>query len=266
MVKVIRECCNYSNAGLVGPPHANFSNFTKSSIMSNPRILSWDLESTNLNASFGTILAIGWKWLDQKKVYVPTILETNKKGMLDDQELVRQFSNVYNEADAAVTWYGSRFDLPFVQTKLIKYGLPPLKPVPEIDLWKTAKYRLKLHSNRLATVSEYLGVEHRKTPISFDAWMRAAQGDKKALSEVKEHCRLDVLVLEEVFLKLRPLVREEPSWYLGMVCPSCGSAHLQSRGTYPTKTRRYKRVQCQSCGTWSRSRKCEKVEAPELVK
>lgn len=224
--------------------------------MSEPRILFFDIESTNLNASFGTILCIGYKWLGNPKVSVPTILDYSKNNFLDDKGLVKSFSEIYNSADYSCGHYAQRFDVPMIQSKLIKYGLPPLAPIPLIDTWRISRDNFKLHSNHLATIQEFLGCKHVKTGISFDDWLQAAHGNKKALRQVVEHCRLDVLVLEEVFLKLRPLMRVEPSRHLFTddrgSCISCGSKKLQGRGFQVAKTRKYRRLQCTSCGKWQK--------------
>lgn len=233
-----------------------------------PRILTWDIESTNLNASFGTILCIGWKWHGLSEVHTLTILDGPHKIMLDDKWLVSEFAKVFSEADYHITWYGARFDLPFINTKLMKYELPPLPEVYHLDLWRHARYRMKLHSNRLQAVSEYLGVEHRKNPISFDDWQHAAHGNVKAMKQVALHCKLDVLVLEEVFDRMRPWLPNEPSRILFVeqpeedgkkLCPSCGSDWLRSSGFRVGRTYRYRRYQCQKCGKWSRERTSDKT-------
>lgn len=232
-----------------------------------PKVLFFDIESTNLNATFGTILCIGYKWLGNPKVHVPTILDYSKNNFLDDKGLVKSFAEVYNQADYSCGHYASRFDVPMIQSKLIKYGLPPLAPIPLIDTWRVSRDNFKLHSNRLATIQEFLGVEHAKTAINFDDWLQAAHGNKKALKQVVEHCRLDVLVLEEVFLKLRPLIKNEPSRRLfvdGDGCIACGSKNLQRRGYTVTKTRKYERLQCQTCGKWQKNKQATPITT-ELV-
>ena len=238
--------------------------------MTEPRILFFDIESTGLNATFGTILTIGWKWFGKPKVRIPTILDAGGKNTLDDHALVKKFAEVYNTADYTCGWYSARFDLPMIRTKLLKFGEPPLAPIPHIDLWRTARYKLKLHSNRLAVVQEFLGTAHAKTPIHYDDWLRAAIGDRTALSRVREHCRLDVVVLEEVFMKLRPLIADEPNRGLmtgetGLVCQSCGSSEVQARGTYISLTRKYKRFNCTSCGKWMKVRASDKEPSLTLI-
>lgn len=234
-----------------------------------PKILIWDIESTALNSTFGTVLCIGWKFLDEDEVYIPTILDAKSSHLKDDSILVDQFVEAFDKADIHVTWYGERFDLPMINSKLIKYGRNPLPNKPHLDLWKTARKHFKLHSNRLAVWGEYLGCENQKTPITHDDWLHAALGDEGAMEQVVDHCFYDVLVLEEVFDKMRPWIKEEPAHQLftggePMSCPSCGSTHLQKRGFHVARTRKYQRWACQECGKWSRSRTAEKI-ATELV-
>lgn len=227
-----------------------------------PRIMHFDIESTNLSATFGTILCIGYKWHGEKRVYVPSILDAGRDN-LDDHALVAAFARAWDEADYAVSWYGERFDLPMIRTKLLRYGEPPLAPKPHIDLWKTARKMFKAHSNRLAVWQELLGAEHSKTPIAFDAWLRAAQGDQRALREVKRHCELDVRVLEDVFTRMRPWLDNEPrrGLFTGEHdgCPSCGSADVRRKGFKAAQTRVYQQWVCNACGHWFRSRKAVDV-------
>lgn len=235
--------------------------------MSEPRILHFDIESTGLNATFGTILCIGYKWHGHPKVHIPTILDYSKNNFLDDKGLVREFAKVYETADYAVGHYASRYDVPMIQSKLLRYDLPPLAPIPLIDTWRVARDTFKFHNNRLATIQGFLGLAHSKTPISFDDWLQAAHGNKKALKQVVEHCRLDVLVLEEAFTKLRPWIKNEPSRRLfddNGTCISCGGNHLNRRGFQVAKTKKYARLQCQDCGKWQRENKAA-TQKLELV-
>lgn len=234
-----------------------------------PKILIWDIESTGLRATFATILCIGWKWHGQKHIHVPTILGGGT-DMLDDKQLVEEFAGVLAECDYHVTWYGDRFDKKMIQAKLIRYGLAPLAPKPSLDLWRTARRHFNLHSNRLAVWQQYLNVQYEKTAIDFDVWRQAGMGNKTAIKEVVRHCKLDVLVLEEVFNKMRPWIAEEPARKLfnpaelPFACISCGSTHLTKQGFKVARTRRYQQWKCQGCGKWQRSRTSERAGVPAL--
>lgn len=239
--------------------------------MTQPKILLWDIESTTLNANFGTILCIGWKWLGGKKIYVADIKthgDPNKPW--DDSQLIKYFvEEVYDKADYSVAHYGSRFDLPMVVTKCVQYDIPVPAPKPLVDTWWVARKRLKLHSNRLEAIANWLQTLDQKTGIMPEEWRRAMCGDRKALKYVVEHCHADIAVLEKVYEKLRPLADNEPARHLfePLVggCISCGSPDLQRRGYRVARTLRYQQYRCNTCGKWQRARKPEKGVQAEMV-
>ena len=233
-----------------------------------PRILIWDLECTNLKASFGTVLAIAYKWLGEQKVYVPTILDYKKKGMLDDKPLIEEFKGVYCQADFTVAHYGKRFDRPYIQTKCLKHKLGPLPDIPMMDTCDIAWKNFKIHSNRLGSWLEYLDCKYEKKAMRTDDWLHAAHGCPKAMKAVKDRAKFDVLGLEEVFNHMRPWMRDEPVRSMfapGGGCISCGSHHVQSRGWHVGRSRRYPRYQCQTCGKWQRGTAADKERKAELV-
>jgi uncharacterized protein YprB with RNaseH-like and TPR domain len=227
-----------------------------------PKVLVWDIEATGLNATFGTVLCIGYKYAGQSRLRVPTILDGGK-NTLDDRALVEEFGEAYEACDYHVTWYGDRYDLPMVQSKRIKYGLPPLSQKPSVDLWKAVRYRFKLHSNRLAVWQEFLGLEAEKTPIDFERWLRAAQGDKPSLNYVVKHCKADVLMLEEAYEKIKPWATEIPDHALFTGdregCPACSSHNVKKQGFKVAKTRKYQQWQCMDCGRWWKSNKAAMI-------
>ena len=221
-----------------------------------PRILVWDIETTNLKASFGTMLAVAFKWYEEPKTYVKTILDYQKKGMLDDKPLVEDFKEIYAEADYTVAHYGKRFDKKFLNTKCLKHGLGPVPDIPMIDTCQVAWDNFLMHSNRLAAWLEYLDCQHEKRAMRTDDWLHAAHGCPKAMKAVKDRAKYDVLGLEEVFRHMRPWIKNEPARGLfvdGIGCISCGSTKLQHRGSQTTRTRRYARLHCQDCGKWQRT-------------
>ena len=241
--------------------------------MTTKKIQLWDIEATNLNANFGYILSIAVKDLDEKKVRVYSIADypRYKKDPTNDKDLVRDAAADLGSAGVWVTWYGARFDVPFVNTRLIGHGLPPMPPVPHIDGWRIAKYKLKMNSNRLASVSGFLNVEE-KTPLNGPIWIKASAGDKKSLDYIVEHNIQDVIVLEQVYHRIRPLITSGPNVSLlqnmesakGVnACPICASLRLQKRGLTSTATTRKQRYQCQDCGGWSIG-KATKVEGVDV--
>lgn len=225
-----------------------------------PKIVLWDLETTNLNANFGYLLCFGWKILGEKKTNAISITEFPqfKKDPTNDRSLVKAAYSELANADAWVTWYGSRFDVPYLSSRLLYHKLPFLPPVPHIDGWWIARKHLRLNSNRLASVSSFLDIEE-KTPLDGPTWIRAAAGHEKSIKYVVEHCLQDVVVLEEAYLRIRPLMRTHPNLNViseeANVCPTCGSKKLQKRGVSITRVATRQRYMCNACGAWSKGKK-----------
>ena len=235
--------------------------------MTDNAIKLWDIESTNLNANFGYILSIAVKDLGSKKVrcYAVDDYPLYKKDPTSDKALLEEATQDLASAGAWVTWYGAGFDVPFVNTRLLAHGMAPMPPIPHIDGWKIARYKMKLHSNRLASVSSFLNIQE-KTPLNGPIWIKASAGDKKALQYIKEHNVQDVIVLEEAFNRIKPLITNGPNLSLlnrfersttklggphVQLCPVCSSSSLQKRGLSITTTGRRQRYQCSDCGGWS---------------
>lgn len=225
------------------------------------KIIAWDLECTGLNADFGFLLCMGYKTVGDKQTHLLKISDYPgwEKDTTDDKALVKACADVLADADAWVTWYGARFDVPFLNSRLLVHGLKPLPNIPHIDGWRVAKYKLKLHSNRLASVSAFLGLDD-KTPVVGPAWIKAIAGDKTSLNYIYAHCKTDVEVLEQAYQRLKPLVKDHPNHRLlqgaDECCPVCGAVgKLQRRGEQVSRSRVYQRYQCRTCGAWSKSAK-----------
>jgi len=239
-----------------------------------PRIILWDIETSNLVANFGYTLCAGWKVLGEKQVHVIKISDFPlfKKEPTNDLEVVRTLREALTNADGWVTWYGSRFDEPYVNSRLLNHGLAPLPPMSgtHVDGWRIARFKMKLNSNRLASVSSFLGVEE-KTALDGPTWIKAMAGHKPSLEYVYDHCRQDVVVLEQVYEKIKVLHTGHfninltiPNLTEGDNCPRCGAkGKLQRRGFGFAHTSKHQRYQCQACGAWSRG-KPERVSVVEV--
>jgi uncharacterized protein YprB with RNaseH-like and TPR domain len=228
------------------------------------------LETTNLNADYGIILCSGFKVVGEGK---PWILSINdypeyKKDCTNDKRLVKDIAHEVIKADAILTWFGTYFDLPFLNTRLLFHKLPGIpSTIPHIDGWKTARYKLKLRNNRLNTVQDFLQLPTEKDAVKGPIWIKAISGDERALRYIINHCRKDIMVLEEAYERLLPLIANHPHRGVAEdgMCPVCAGRRLQKRGSHITKARIYQRFQCMGCGSWSRSVKANTVNKTGVI-
>lgn len=233
--------------------------------MSKPNILLWDLEtSLHVMAGFGIwqqniptkhileewyIICGAWKWYGEDKVHA---VSTSTK---DDSKVIKRIHKELMKADIIVAHNGDKFDIKKFETRCLYHGLEPLPKIVSVDTLKVAKKRFKFTSNRLDYIAKYLGVG-AKLPTTDGLWLDVLRGNKKALKEMVEYNKVDVLVLEKVFDKLKPYIDTiNFNIYTNkMVCKNCGSQHVVARGYAVTKVGKYQRYQCQECGGWSQSR------------
>lgn len=228
------------------------------------KLLAWDLETSNLSASFGTIICAGYKVVGEGDAEVIDISQYKGNPLQAEKRMLRDLSDILMDSDAWLTWFGTYFDVPYVNTRLLYHHLPVLPAShPHIDGWKTAKNRLRLGNNRLNTVQSFLGLKDEKTHIKGEHWILALAGVKESMDYLVEHCYQDVLVLEEAYERLRPLIVDHPNSNvvhdIEEGCPTCGEDSLQKRGFHLTRTRRYQRFQCTSCGAWSKASKPNRI-------
>ncbi len=168
----------------------------------------FDIETTDLKAFMGRVL--GASIADEfGNVTHRTYADFNGRSILDDTPLVGWLRDELDKYDILVSWNGKLFDTPFVNARLIRgLELPTRMDKMHIDLMYYAKGSLmRVGSAKLANVAKFLNVKHQKTDISWEVWQRAAVGDQEALTEVMDHCDADVLTLRDVFVRMKPLIK-----------------------------------------------------------
>lgn len=197
------------------------------------------------------VLCWSAKWLGDKKVMFDSVFHSSPKRMLSN------IHKLLDEADAVVHYNGKSFDIPTLNKEFLVYDFPPPAPYKQIDLINTARSQFRFTSNKLDYICQRLGLG-QKTETSFQLWVDCMNKDPDAWKKMEKYNRNDVLMLEALYNKLLPWIRNHPNVGLykkkSLCCPHCGSTHFHSRGYSYTSTCRYNRFRCTACGTWFRDR------------
>lgn len=222
--------------------------------MSDKRVILFDLEVFHLNwgADLGTTICMGWKVLGENKVHMESLADLHGKDLLDDGPLVKRCKEILEDADMWITYNGLRFDVPWLQTRLLLNKQQPLAPVAHKDLYPTMRFKFKFSRNSLHNVQEAMGLDNSKTPVRLLQWLHLLAGRKTPWKEIQEHCKNDVLVLEEAYERVKPWMMSHPHLFDYEGCSTCGSA-LQSRGFYLSAGTKYpkQRLWCPKCPKWT---------------
>lgn len=206
--------------------------------------------------SYWHLLSFSAKWLGGKSV---------TKGLIDypgyrsdkenDKKLVADIWKLLDEADIVIGHNVNAFDLKKINARFSFHKLLPPSPYKTVDTLTVARRHFAFHSNKLNDLCVFLGVGQKISTGGFELWKKCMEGDSASWKKMKAYNKNDVDILEKVYLELRPWM-SHPNMGMfskGIVCPNCSSDKLQARGFAINKTTKYRRFQCQSCGTWSRN-------------
>lgn len=201
----------------------------------------------------GYVMCWAAKWLGTDEVMFDSIFHSKPKHML------KRIHALLDEADAVIHYNGTKFDIPTLNKEFLLHGVSPPAPYKQIDLLKVARSQFRFPSNKLDYVAQALGVGSKTKHAGHELWIRCLNKEPEAWKEMEIYNRNDVVILEHVYYKLLPWIKNHPNkgLYSGesFVCPNCGGHHHQRRGLYYTSTCAYQRFRCTDCGTWFRDRK-----------
>lgn len=182
----------------------------------------------------------------------------------DDDDFIEAMWYLLDEADCVCHYNGKSFDMKHLNREFIVNGLLPPSPYMQVDLLTVVRQNFKLASNKLDYVVQYFGLGGKVKHAGIELWYGCIASDPRDWKIMERYNRMDVKLLPKLYKFLLPWIKNHPNVSLygeGMpnkpTCGTCGSVSLQSRGTYKTKAALYQRYRCNTCGTWSRSRKQE---------
>lgn len=167
------------------------------------------------------------------------------------KQMLKPLHDLLSEADAVVTFNGDKFDLPKINGEFIAADMPPVKPLPSIDLRRTTK-QLGYISGKLQFVSGHLGVGQKIDTGGFKLWRDVMNGDQKAWAKMVRYNKQDVYLLERLYKRILPYIKTHPTLYVGHgACKTCGSKKLHRRGSRFTRAFEIERLHCTGCNSWS---------------
>lgn len=202
------------------------------------------------------ILCMSWKWLGEKTqtTSLPdfNLYASDKKN---DKEVMKVIWKVLDSADVVVAHNGAKFDIRKINARFIYHGMTPPSHYTVIDTLKVARKYFQFDSNSLDELGRYLKLGNKSDMGGFGTFKGCIEGDMDSWKRMIKYNRQDIVVLEKLYLQLRPWIENHPS--LNEVtdtpkdCPACHSENIHKRGVDRLSNNREKqRFQCQGCGKW----------------
>lgn len=170
----------------------------------------WNRWKTNIAECqvkrYSHILTVAWAFNDGE--VQTTKISVDDVANEDDLTAVVDLAQAINKADIIVGFNSKKFDIKVLKTRMIKHGLPPLKPVKHIDIYQTAKSQMRFPSNSMDNIAKYLGYSDLKIKTNFDLWKRCLdtgnfQVSNNALEEMRVYNKHDIVITRNLYKKFQ---------------------------------------------------------------
>ena len=205
------------------------------------------------------LLSFAAKWLDKPEMYYAD--QRNARSMEYDKPLLKQIWNLLNEADIVIGHNSKEFDTKVVNTRFIINGMQPPSTYKQIDTKELTKKSCRFVSNKLEYLSDQVCEKHKKHKhhkfSGFELWKECLAGNMDAWDEMEKYNKIDVLALEELYLKMQPWGNTyNPDLYTSGTVSSCtcGCKIFTKKGFRYTAVGKYQAYKCTRCGAKRASR------------
>lgn len=193
------------------------------------------------------IICISYKWQNSDTVHT-------LDWRMGEKKMLKEFVKIMGEADECIGHNGDNFDIKFIRTRCLYYGILMYPNYRTLDTLKKARSGFLNASNKLDYLGKFLGVGGKIEHEGFDMWKAIVEGnDDKALERMIKYCERDVILLEDVYFCLSPFITHNNNFAVlkggeRWDCPECTSKRVKMFRTYSTAMGTIRReMKCNDC-------------------
>lgn len=168
----------------------------------NDRIAFVDIEATGLRGDYNSVLCVSILPY-QGSPYTFSIKQAG-----NDKRVVREAKDAMSSYSCWVTYYGKGFDIPMLNTRLLKWGLDPLPRKFHMDLYYLGKSHLLTARRSQGHLLSWLGTPEQKMSVSADVWNSILHDVEGQMPTMIERCESDVIGLRGLYDKVKHLARD----------------------------------------------------------
>ena len=120
----------------------------------------FDIETTGLSSKVSNVYLIGVAYIHEEKAYYKQFFADDYTS---EKALLESFSEMLEDFDAVVHFNGTTFDIPYLEDKCAKHGLPsPFIRLESIDLYKIVskkRYIFPTENCKLISIEKFTGFD-----------------------------------------------------------------------------------------------------------
>ena len=161
-----------------------------------------DTEATGLRGDYNSLL------VGSVKTYGGGIKSFHVAQPGNDKKLVRELKEYLEGFDAFVTYYGKGYDIPMLNTRLLRWGYKPVEKLPHIDMYYVLKYNLLTARRSQGHLLSWLGTPEQKMGVGADVWNQILYDFDKSMKTMIKRCESDSIGLCDLYEKTKHLIRD----------------------------------------------------------
>lgn len=162
----------------------------------------FDIEASGLRGDYNSTLCVSILPYNGE----PRSFVVNQLG--NDQKLVREAKTELEKYKCWVGYYSKGFDRPFLNTRLLKWGLDPIEKRHHIDLYYVLKHNTLMSRRSMAQYAGLLETHDQKMGVSPNVWSEMGFKMKEHMPLMVSRCESDCKVLRDVFNKTEHLIAD----------------------------------------------------------
>jgi uncharacterized protein YprB with RNaseH-like and TPR domain len=160
-----------------------------------------DIEASGLRGDYHSVLCVSIKSYKGR----PFSFSCAQPG--NDQKVVREARDALESFDCWVTYYGKGFDIPMLNTRLMKWVLKPIEKRPHIDMYYVLKYNLLTARKSQAHLLEWLDTPEKKMTVSAEMWNKIMH-DPETMKTMIKRCESDVKGLQNLYERTKHVIAD----------------------------------------------------------
>ena len=163
----------------------------------------FDIEATGLRGDYNSVLVVSVKPYGQNPVTFHVNAAGNDKGVVNDAK---------HELEKYQVWcgyYSKGFDLPMLNTRLLRHHLKPVDKRPHIDMYYVLKYNLLTARRSQGHLLDWLDTDQKKMSVSAEDWNKILHDTTgTTMKTMIKRCESDGAGLEALYRRTRHVIQD----------------------------------------------------------
>ena len=161
-----------------------------------------DIEASGLRGDYNSVLCVSFKPYGKP----PYSVAVKQAG--NDQKVVREAKEELEQYSAWCGYFSKGFDIPMLNTRLLKWGINPILKRPHIDMYWLLKSNILPARRSQGHLLSWLETPEEKMTVSADVWNRILANTKLEMPIMIARCESDVAGLEALYKRTRHLISD----------------------------------------------------------